>query len=543
MKKLSTISHRFFSNFSGDLIGGLTAAIVALPMALAFGVTSELGAAAGLYGAIACGIFASLFGGTPGQVSGPTGPMTVVAATIYAANPGKPELVFASAFVAGITQIIFGRIRAGQLIHYIPYPVISGFMTGIGVIIIFLQLMPFAGLKSTGNVSTAILEIPNVFIHGNIHSIALGIMTIAIIYILPKIYKPLPPLLVALLSVTLFGVWFHIDVPRIENIPLGLPFPKIPLPAFTDLHIVLFNGITLALLGSIDSLLTSVVMDKIVDNKHNSDEELVGQGIGNIAASLIGGLPGAGATMRSVVNVRAGGRTKLSGTLHGLILLATLIGLGSVASYIPLACLAGILITVGISILDYRGIKRIPGTPKEDVAVMLVVLFLTVFVDLIMAVLVGVCLASTLFAKKLTDAQTSELGSLESLEKIYTIEQRVPEYLRQSIYIYTFNGPLFFGEVKNFSQSTEKIENAKYLILRFYNVPMVDQTGAFALEDTERSIEAKGGKVLFVGMREPIRKALNDMGVIHNIGMENCFEDFEDAIAAIDAFESSKKTD
>src|SRR3989338_7644134 len=357
------LKERYFSNLLGDILAGLTTGIVALPMALAFGVASGLGAEAGLYGAMACGIFAALFGGTPGQVTGPTGPLTVVTATIIASHLKHPEYLFCAVILAGLLQIFFGLIKTGQFVRYIPYPVVSGFMSGIGVIITLIQLAPLFGLKGYGDAEEALVHL--------------------------------------------------IDIPKIGEIPQGFPIPKIPIIPFEELHLIVPAAFTLALLGSIDSLLTSVVVEKVTSKRHDSDQEQIGQGIGNIAAGLIGGIPGAGATMRSLVNIKSGGTTYLGGIVHGLFLLAVLVSIGPLASIIPLSCLAGILITVGIGILDYKGLKSIGKAPKEDVIVMFVVLLLTIFVDLIMAVIAGVALSSVLFAKKLSDKSFSTHSSFD----------------------------------------------------------------------------------------------------------------------------------
>lgn len=534
----AVLKERFLSNPLGDLSGGLMAAIVALPLCLAFGVASGLGAAAGLYGAIGCGIFAAIFGGTAGQCSGPTGPMTVVAAAMVAANQKEPELVFAAVICAGLIQIAMGFLKAGQLVHYFPYPVVSGFMTGIGSIIVCIQIAPLLGQAGSGSVLDALQDLPDLVLHINKDAMVIGSITLGIIYLLPLFTKKLPAPLIALLFSTWYSVHVSLEIPRIGSIPGGIPLPGLPKFQLHSLHVVLQNGLTLAVLGAIDSLLTSLVMDKVSGKPHDSDRELIGQGIGNMAAGLIGGIPGAGATMRSMVNVKAGGRSYLSGALHGFFLLAVLLGLGKFAALIPLSALAAILISVGISIMDWRDLKKMRSLPRGDVSVMLVVLILTIFVDLIVAVLAGVALASILFVKQLSDAKVSKGGQLDSLEELKQLAEHIPEAVRGSIYSYQFNGPLFFGEAKNLSSMVDKLATARYIILRFYNVPLVDQTGANALEHAIEKWEAKGIKVLFVGMQSHVRKTLGATGAIHKIDLENCFEHYEEALSAIDSFES-----
>jgi sulfate permease, SulP family len=513
------------------------AATVALPLCLAFGVASGIGAEAGLYGAIACGILAAIFGGTPGQCSGPTGPMTVVTASAFAANSARPELVFAGIIMAGLLQLAMGCFKLGKLIHYVPYPVISGFMTGVGMIIVILQIGPFFGQSGSGNVLDSLQMLDDIPANLNLNALLTGTLSLIIIYALPRLSKRIPAPLVALLIATWLSHYLGWQLPRIGEIPSQLPQPSFPTIKLTDLHLLLQVALTLALLGAIDSLLTSLVVDKLTGNRHNSDQELVGQGLGNCISGLFGGLPGAGATMRSVVNVRAGGSTYLSGAIHGFVLLAVLLGLGPVASQIPLSCLAAILITVGFSVMDWRVMRHLKKAPKSDSTVMLVVLALTVFVDLIIAVLAGVALASMLFVKQLSDAGNSSTGDFETLEELRQTTEHIPENVRKSIHSYQLNGPLFFGEAKNLSDAVEKLSEAKYIILRFYNVPLVDQTGAYSLENAIDKWESKGTKVLFVGMQPHIKQTLEATGAIHKIDMQNCFDQFEDAIEAIANFE------
>ena len=529
------IRERYFANPLGDLLGGLTTGIVALPMALAFGVASGLGAQAGIYGAMAAGIFAALFGGTPGQVTGPTGPMTVVTATILAGHLKHPELVFAAVVIAGFLQIIFGLIKTGQFIRYVPYPVISGFMSGIGIIITTIQIGPLFGLKGYGDVEEAIIHYSDIFTQFNLHATLIGFLAIFIVYLFPFMTKKIPPPLIALLACGFISVYFNLELPRIGEIPHGFPLVKFPKISLEDFHLILPSSFALAFLSSIDSLLTSLIVERITGKRHDSDQEQIGQGIGNMVSGLIGGLPNAGATMRSLVNIKSGGTTYTGGIIHGLFLLAVLVSIGSIASLVPLSCLAGILITVGIGILDYKGLKSIGKAPKEDVIVMLVTLFLTVFVDLIIAVAIGVALSSILFAKKLSDVSHS---SFDSLEHLHEIAEHIPKEERKKIYTYTFNGPLFFGEVKNFNLALTKMKEIRYLIIKFYNVPIIDQTGAYALEDAIEQLEKQGVTVLFVGITAPIEALLKKIGTMRKIRDENCFNSFEAALSSIFTIQS-----
>ena len=400
-----------FKNLRGDVYGGLVAAVVALPLALAFGVASGAGAIAGLYGAIFVGLFAALFGGTPAQVSGPTGPMTVVMAGLIAQFGHEPSLVFTAVILGGGLQILLGLSGVGQYIALIPYPVISGFMSGIGAIIIILQAGPLVGhaAHSEGVLATLAM-LPSFFADPVVDALVLGVVSLAIVYGMPeRVGKIVPPPLLALLVGTVLGVFAFPGAPVIGPIPTSFPMPVLPSLHLDAVKMVIDEAIVLAMLGSIDSLLTSLVCDNMTRTRHDSNRELIGQGIGNAVAGLFGGLPGAGATMRSVINIRTGGRTPISGVFHAVVLLAVLLGLGSLAERIPLAVLAGILVKVGVDIIDWRFLKHVLHAPRADMTIMLVVCAMTVLADLIMAVAVGLVLASVLFVKRMADLELMNL--------------------------------------------------------------------------------------------------------------------------------------
>lgn len=366
-----------FSNFKGDLFGGVTAGVIALPLALAFGVASGVGAAAGLYGAIFVGLFAAIFGGTRPQISGPTGPITVVVAAIVASNPGDFKLIFATIVMAGLFQIFLGISGVGNLIKFVPYPVISGFMSGIGVIIIILQINPLLGLDVHGTPIKTLFSIGEVFNSFNPHSLILGLATLIIVFFTPcKIRNIIPPSLLALVGVTAASVILGFNVKTIGEIPTGLPELQFPLLPLEELLKIVPLAITVAILGAVDSLLTSLVSDSLTKDNHNSNKELIGQGIGNMFSGMFGGIAGAGATMRTVVNIKTGGRTPLSGVVHALFLIILLLGAAPLASNIPMAVLAGILIKVGFDIIDYKFLKIINHAPKRDLAVMALVFIL-----------------------------------------------------------------------------------------------------------------------------------------------------------------------
>ncbi len=511
-----------------DLTGGLLAAIVALPLCLAFGVASGLDASAGLYGAIATAIIAALFGGTPALITGPTGPVTVMVAAVLIERPMQSSLVFASAIAAGFFQIILAKLKTGQLIQYMPHPVISGFMTGIGTIIVAIQLCPLAGLKGHGEVFTAVQNFFLLLPFANTSALLLGIATIAIIITFEKLPLKLPPLLVALLAGTLASIYLNLDLPRIGSIPQSLPVLSLPQFDIENIHIVLASGFSIAVVASIDTLLTSLVVDKKTRQRHKSDRELFAQGLANIGAGLIGGIPCSGTTMPSMVNVQAGAKSYLSSLVSGLILLALLLGLASIASLIPLCVLAGILITVGFGIMDKKSLANIKTAPKSDSLIMLIVWAMTVFVDLMMAVAVGVALASTIFAKRMADRNRSTIRKLESMQEWKHLSDGLSTELQKQFFLYDFKGPLFFGEVKNFVDSWPELENAEVVILRFHNVPFIDQTGAYALEEAIERWQCPS--VLYVGLHEGIKTVLDGVGI--KLAESNCFDTVEDAINA-----------
>lgn len=548
------------NNIKGDVFGGITAGIVALPLALAFGIqafsgidspeASSMGALAGLVGATLLGFFAALFGGTHSQISGPTGPMTVITASIvsgaWASSQGNISAVILSMSLAGIFcglfQVIFGLIRIGKYVRYIPYPVLSGFMSGIGVIIILQQIYPIIGKKSPASTLDMIINFPAALADGvSVIALALGLACISLIVLVPKVTKKVPATLVALIAVTVVSLFTNLDSSlTIGNIPAGLPMPfftKVQLDGIdwaSVLEASLLPGLTLAGLGSIDTLLTSVVADNITKTKHNSNQELIGQGIGNAVAGLFCGLAGAGATMRTVVNVKSGGRTQISGMIHAVLLLAILLGLGSLVKYVPLSVLAGILITVGWGIIDFRGFKDILRIPKSDAFVMMVVFLMTVFVDLLTAVGIGMVIACVLFMKRAGDLVENSYSAkaLDTFDKEspWEDEKDIPEEIRNRIYIERLDGPIFFGSITGFQRVMHDIPtNLKIVIIRMRRVPFMDQSGVYAMETAIKDLQAQGIKVLMTIIQPQPRYMLEKHHIIPIlIPKENTFETFEE---------------
>ncbi len=618
-----------FEHVRGDFFGGITAGIVALPLALAFGEQSGLGAAAGLTGAIFIGFFASLFCSTQPQISGPTAPMTAVSVVVISqviqgvdgdVQRALPSIFFIF-FMAGMLQVVLGIVGVGKYIKYIPYPVVSGFMTGIGVIIIITQVFPLLGyvasedpvlleknrihaesqlmgqvfqeLKSAENLSKtdlisieekvrqarniteedilaearAISKAQVKSTWGVIRNIDRGVqninwmeflfvsMTVAVIYGFRKVlsYLPgrwpvframkqiassLPNTLVALVVVTLIAIFTGVKLNTISEIPRG--FPEFQASLFTDFsfqairpHLIAI--FSLALLGSIDSLLTSVIVDNMTHTRHNSSQELISQGVGNGMAALFGGIPGASATIRTLLNMRTGGKTRLSGVVASLLLLSILLILAPAASRIPFAVLAGVLITVGIGIMDYKGLRAINKMPIGDVFVMFLVMFLTIFWDLVVAVGVGLIISALIFMKKMGEisADRSQIQSLDQLKQLpWEDEAGLSVDLMRKVYVKRLDGPIFFGytnELKNlYSQLPPNLE---YVIIRMDRVPYIDQSGLYTLEDILADLKRRGKVVLLIGLQAQPRYLVSKIEIIPNvIPREQVFPTFDQSL-------------
>jgi SulP family sulfate permease len=520
------------SNIRGDITGGFTAAVVALPLALAFGVASGAGPIAGLWGAITVGFLAALFGGTPSQVSGPTGPMTVIMTSVitllvgrYGASNGLP-LAFAVVLLAGGFQVMFGLMKLGQYITMMPYTVISGFMSGIGVIIIVLQMPTLLGVKLSGSIPAIVAGLPWAIGSLNPTALLVGLATFALVMLYPKRWNTvLPGPLVALVVMTLLSVlWLSPGaLPRLGAIPTGLPPLMIPRLQWSELRTLGGFALTLAVLGSIDSLLTSLVADNITRSHHDSDKELIGQGIGNMAAALVGGLPGAGATMRTVTNVQAGGRSPLSGIVHALVLLVITLGAGSLASPIPQAVLAGILLKVGLEIIDWNFIFRAPLLSWTTTGLMWLVLILTVFWDLVTAVVVGVFLANILTIKRQTDLQQRRMRTLQGVPAdgeaeggyadLGSEERDILARCGNQLLLMELSGPLSFGAGKFLSQQLTSVDDFQTLVLDLSQVPLLGVTAALAIETICLDCRDQNRKVWIVTANHQPLERLQRLGV------------------------------
>lgn len=531
-----------FNNIKDDIYGGLTAAVVALPLAMAMGVASGVGPIAGIYGAIFVGFFASIFGGTPAQVSGPTGPMTVVMAVIFTQYTGMfPDdpthgaaLAFTVVMMSGLIQIAFGFLKLGKYIELVPHPVVSGFMSGIGVIIILLQLGPFVGQTIESKPLAAAKMIPEYFSNIESHALVLGVIVLVIVYgmpkFLPRLNKLLPsPLLALIIGTAVYLLFMKAgDTPTIGDIPTG--FPELITPTIDASLIIqmIISALTLASLGTIDSLLTSLVADNKTHTQHRSNRELIGQGIGNTVAGVFGGLPGAGATMRTVVNINAGGRTPISGALHALVLLAIVLGAGSLASDIPKAVLAAILIKVGTDIIDWDYLKRLNKVPKAGIIIMLTVFVITVVVDLLLAVGVGMVMASFLFMHRMTQLQIDSMDSIsnsETVQRLSDEEGMIVDQADGKIMIFKMSGPLSFTSAKAMSRYHAKLRNYNIILLDLSEVTLVDFTTSLALENIILDTQNAGKKIYLVGANELVYATLEKQGITDHLAVEFIFKD------------------
>ncbi|MBT7941840.1 MAG: SulP family inorganic anion transporter [Alphaproteobacteria bacterium] len=513
---------RSITTLRGDIFGGVTAAVVALPLALAFGVASGVGPIAGLYGAIAVGFFAAVFGGTPAQVSGPTGPMTVVMGAIVATHAGNLADAFAIVFLGGLLQLVFGFLRVGRYVSYTPYSVVSGFMSGIGVIIMLIQVLPFFGLPtSTGGPVGAIQAWAGIADGLNAEALIIASVSLAVMVFWPaRLQAALPAPLAALVVGTVLGLFALNGAPIIGHVPTGLPDLYIPSFGLSKLSEIVPPALILALLGSIDSLLTSLVADSITRTRHNSDRELIGQGIGNMVAGLIGGLPGAGATMRTVVNVRAGGQTPISGALHALILLALVLGLGPLAEKVPHAVLAGILMKVGWDIIDWGYLKRCHRAPRTKVLVMFVTLGLTVFVDLITAVAVGLILAGFVTAQWMEEEELKGITAIALSEEDHHLddaERAVLRTLKGKIGLVFLRGRFSYASARELTRAAAMGLDHRAILYDFTGAAHIDTSAALAIEEMLSTASADGTLCYVVGLSGMAEATLKSLGVLEKI--------------------------
>lgn len=531
-----------FDNLRGDLFGGVTTAIISLPLALTFGVASGAGAEAGLYGAVIVGLFAALFGGTPTLISEPTGPMTVVMTAIVTAmvaqNPDNGlAMAFTVVMIAGLSQVVFGLLRLGRYITLMPYSVISGFMSGIGIILIILQLAPFMGQPSPpGGVLGTLQNLPTLIQNLDPIETGLGALTLSILFLMPKrLRRYAPPQLVALVIGTVLSLllFADADIRRIGEIPTGLP--TLVFPTFTpeQITVMLLDGIVLGVLGCIDSLLTAVISDSLTRTEHNSDKELIGQGIGNIFSGLFGGLPGAGATMGTVVNIQTGARSALSGMTRALILLIIVLGAARLTQDIPLAVLAGIALYVGFNILDWSFLKRAHRVAWQTTIIMYGVMLLTVFVDLIVAVGVGVFIANILTIERLSELQAKNVKAISDADDDVPLTQEERELLDQAngrVLLFYLSGPMIFGVAKAISRQHNALSAYDVVVIDLSDVPLLDVTVSLAILNAIKDSVSSKREVFVVCSAEQARQLRDGMEIQTVIPFDHLLESRTEAL-------------
>ena len=525
----------------------VTAAVIALPMALAFGVASGAGAEAGLYGAVLIGLFAALFGGTPTLISEPTGPMTVVftavIAGMIAANPENGlAMAFTTVMLTGIFQMVFGLLKLGRYVTMMPYTVISGFMSGIGFILIIIQMPPLLGYASPpGGVLGSLGALPGLLVQVKPGELMLGLVSLGILLLMPQRFRRIvPPQLLALVAGTLLAIFLLGDgaYREIGAIPGGLPQLQLPTFSVEQWQNIVVDALVLAMLGAIDALLTSVIADSLTRTQHNSDKELVGQGLGNLASGLFGGLPGAGATMGTVVNIQAGARTALSGITRALILAVIVFGASGLVEDIPKAVLAGIAIKVGIDIIDWAFLRRAHKVSMRGALIMYGVIAMTVFVDLITAVGIGLFVANVLTIRRLADLQSEgvRLLGLPDTDEGLSCPNATPEEQKilgdpgNGIALLCLSGPLVFGSAKAVTRQQYALTDARSLIVDLTDVPHIGVTTSLAVESTVREAAARGCRVYLSGLNDQARKRFESLGLRDVVPADNWISRRADAL-------------
>ena len=521
--------------FRGDLFGGLTSAVVALPVALAFGVASGMGAAAGLYSVIAVGFFAAVFGGTKSQISGPTGPMTIAMAVIITTHASTLAEALTVVVMGGLIQVLLGVLRMGRFVVYTPYVVISGFMSGVGLIIMLIQALPFLGLPpAAGGPMGAIRALPEAIQGMNGSAFGLGVVALAVAALWPRrMARYLPGLLVALLAGTALGVLWLTDVPVIGEIPRGLPSLQLELPTLGFLVTSLQPALILALLGSVDSLLTSLVADSLTGTQHKPNRELVGQGIGNVVSGLFGGLPGAGATMGTVTNIRAGGSTQISGALRALLVLALLLGLGQLVEPIPHAVLAGILMKVGWDIIDWPLLTRIHRIRREHLFVIALTLGLTVFVDLVTAVAIGLIAAGMVHARQLEGLELDSVVSVPILDHVFFAgqeEARTMDPYSARTGLVRLNGSFTVASSqKLYSVIGGDIKDHDVVIFDFSGATYIDDSAAMMISRLLATAGKEDTECIVMGLSGKVARTLHALDILRDLSGDHVVDTMEEA--------------
>ena len=524
-----------FQTLRGDVFGGVTSAIISLPVALAFAIAAGLDPVAGIYGAIAVGFFAAVFGGTRSQISGPTGSMTVAMGVIVTANADNLAVAFTIVIMAGLIQLFIGALRIGRFVEYTPYSVISGFMSGVGIIILLTQTLPFLGAEiATGGPVGAIQAWPDLINHFNPSALIIGAATLAVAVLWPERFSNfLPATLAALVVGILLGVFWLTDAPVIGEVPTGLPDLVTPEISTGTLLRAIQPALVIALVGSADTLLTSLVADSMTGTRHNADRELLGQGIGNVITGFIGGLPGSGATPGTVANIRAGGWTPLSGVLCVAILLAIVMGLGKYVASIPIAVLAGILIKVGWDTIDWRFITRIFHVQRDHLLVMLLTLGLTVFLDLVTAVAVGMIAAGVASAKQYERLELDSVVSVPLLDQVffgnYDNLDDIDAFSAQ-VGLVALKGTFSVASAsKLINTISVDIQDHEVVILDFSDTVYIDDSAALVVERMINTAMDEDTECIIMGLDGLPEATLRALNILQNVPEDHFAENLDEA--------------
>ena len=521
--------------FQGDVFGGITSAVVALPVALAFGIASGLGAEAGIYGAIAVGFFASVFGGTRSQISGPTPSMTVAMAVIISTHANSLSEALIVVVLAGLIQVLLGVLRIGRFVVYTPHVVVSGFMSGIGIIIMLIQVLPFLGAPtSPEGPMGALRNLPGALAETNPSALVIATLALAITVFWPRRLERLAPApLIALVAGSLIGILWLTGAPAIGSIPEGLPGIAFQVPSADFLLGALHPAIILALLGSVDSLLTSLVADSMTGTRHKPDRELVGQGIGNIVSGLFQGMPGAGATIGTVTNIRAGGSTPVSGVIRALFLLALLLGFGKYVEPIPHAVLAGILMKIGWDIVDWRLLLRIHRLRRDHLVVMLMTLLLTVVVDLVTAVAIGLIVAGMNHARQLKGLELDSVVSVPVLDRMFFAgeeDMEISDPLQARVGMVALRGTLTVASSRNLvSVIGADIKDHEVVIFDFSDARYLDDSAAMVIEQLLQVAGDADTSVIVVGLSGGVAEMIRTLDVLRGVPKDRVVARLADA--------------
>ena len=523
--------------FFKDLIAGIIVAIIALPLSIALGISSGVSPEKGLITAIIAGFIISLLGGSRVQIGGPTGAFVVIVFGIIQ-NHGVDGLIIAT-FMAGIILVLFGLLRFGSLIKYIPYPITVGFTSGIAVTLFSTPVKDFLGLSMTKTPSEFIPKWEAYISHmntTNLYTLAIGLLALIILIFWPKINKKIPGSLIALIVTTLVVFIFNLPVATIGSqfgkISSNIPMPHIPNLNLNTLKALIGPAFTIALLGGIESLLSAVVSDGMIGDKHNSNAELIAQGIANMGSSLFGGIPATGAIARTAANVKNGGRTPISGIVHSITLLLIMLVFMPLAKFIPLTTLSAILIIVSYNMSEWRTFKAILKAPKSDIAILLTTFFLTVLFDLVIAIGIGMVVSMCLFMRRVaTSIEVNELNESDCSDKSNIDTDMENLKVGENVLVYDIRGHLFFGAVDTFMNTMKEInDDAKVLVLRMRHTKTLDVTGYKQIKNIALSCKSRNMTLIISELQEQPKKVMRLMGFIDTLGEDHFATNFDEAL-------------